>query len=72
MTRQEIIKKIGLDNYYGRNQEKANEKLLQCTEETLNLALDVWNQNPCIQAREFIGRVLTGIYRYNCAIDEIK
>ena len=72
MTKKEIIKEIGLDNYYGSSQEKANEKLLQCTEGTLNLALEVWHQNPCAQTREFIGRVLTGIFKFNCAVDEVR
>ena len=71
MTKKEIIKAIGLDNYY-KNQELANAKMLQNSKRTFDKALEVWNQNPTPATREFIGRVLSGIFHFNCSINEIK
>lgn len=39
--------------------------------ETLMLALETYEKVPTNATREFIGRVLTGIFKYNCSIDEI-
>lgn len=71
MTKMEIIKKIGLDNYYS-NQEEANKRMLNASKGTLKSALDVFNQNPTNATREFIGRVLTGFFKVNAPISEVK
>ncbi len=72
MTKKEIIKEIGLDNYYGVKQEKANKTMLQQSKNTLEVALNTWRANPTAQTREFIGRVLSGIFKHNCPVNEIK
>lgn len=72
MTKKEIIKEIGLDNYYGVKQEKANKNMLQQSKHTLEVALTTWRANPTAQTREFIGRVLSGIFKYNCAVNQVR
>lgn len=67
----EIIRKIGLDNYYS-NQEEANRRMMNASKGTLESALYVYNQNPNNATREFIGRVLTGFFKINAPISEIK
>ncbi len=72
MTKKEIIKEIGLDNYYGAKQGIADIALFSCSKELLRTALITWRANPTSQTREFIGRVLTGIFKFNCAVDEVR
>lgn len=71
MTKMEIITEIGLNNYYS-NQEEANRRMMNASKETLELALDVFNQNPTNATREFIGRVLTGFFKVNAPISEVR
>lgn len=71
MTKMEIIRKIGLDNYYS-NQEEANKRMMNASKETLETALNIFNQNPNNATREFIGRVLTGFFKVNTSISEIR
>ena len=72
MTKKEIIKEIGLDNYYGAKQEKANKNMLQQSKNTLEVALTTWRANPTAQTREFIGRVLSGIFKFSCPVNEVE
>ena len=72
MTKKQIIKEIGLDTYYGSKQGIADIALFSCSKDLLKTALITWRANPTAQTREFIGRVLTGIFKFNCAIDEIR
>lgn len=72
MTTKEIIKEIGLDNYYGSKQGIADIALFSCSKDLLKTALITWRANPTAQTREFIGRVLTGIFKFNYAVNEIK
>ena len=71
MTKMEIIKKIGLDNYYS-NQEEANRRMLNASKGTLESALEVWKKLPTPATREFIGRVLTGMFKSTLPISQVK
>lgn len=71
MTKLEIIKKIGLDNYYS-NQQEANRRMLNASKGTLESALEIYIQNPTNATREFIGRVLTGFFKIKSPINEIR
>lgn len=63
MTKLNIIKEIGLDNYYGEKQAEATKRMLVNSKIVLNQALETWRN--CLenraQTRELIGRILTGI-----------
>lgn len=74
MTKLDIIKEIGLDDYYGEKQAKATKRMMAHSKEFLNQALETWRR--CLengtQTREFIGRVLTGIFKNSLPINKIK
>ena len=74
MTKLDIIKEIGLDNYYGEKQAEATKRMMSHSKEVLNQALETCR--ICLenrtQTREFIGRVLTGIFKYSLSINKIK
>lgn len=72
MTKREIINRIGLDSYYGDKQEEANSRMMNASKGTLESALEVWKKNPTPATREFIGRVLTGIFKSKLAINQMK
>lgn len=64
MTKLNIIKEIGLDNYYGEKQAEATKRMLAHSKIVLNQALETWRnclENERTRTRELIGRVLTGI-----------
>lgn len=71
MTKYEIIKEIGLDNYY-INQKEANQRMMKQSKSTIELALSVFRNNPTPATREFVGRVLTGIHKLSVSVDKIK
>lgn len=74
MTKKDIIKEIGLDDYYGEKQAKATKRMMAHSKEFLNQALETWRR--CLengaQTREFIGRVLTGIFKNSLPFNKIK
>lgn len=73
MTKMEIIKEIGLDNYYSSKQQPiAIKRALSKSKELLEQALDLWRKDSTPATREFIGRVLTGFFKFNTSIDKIR
>lgn len=72
MTKLDIIKEIGLNDYYGEKQEEATKRMLRQPEGRMKLALKIWRKTPDASTREFIGRVLTGIYKFSGLVNEIK
>lgn len=72
MTKLDIIKEIGLNDYYGEKQEEATRRMLSQPEGRMKLALKIWRKTPDASTREFIGRVLTGIYKFSDDVNEIK
>ena len=72
MTKLDIIKEIGLDNYYGEKQAEATKRMLAHSKRTLEIALANWRKTPNARTREFIGRVLTGIFKNSLPINKIK
>lgn len=72
MTKLDIIKEIGLNDYYGEKQEEATNRMLSQPEGRMKLALKIWRKTPDASTREFIGRVLTRIYKFDGSVDEIK
>ena len=72
MTKLDIIKEIGLNDYYGEKQEEATKRLLQQPEGRMKLALKIWRKTPDASTREFISRVLTGIFKFSGSVNEIK
>ena len=72
MTKLDIIKEIGLNDYYGEKQKEATNRMLSQPEGRMKLALKIWRKTPDASTREFIGRVLTGIYKFSEAVNEVK
>ena len=68
MTKLEMLEEIGLLDYYGNKQEEANKRMLKHSKDTIVLSLQTWKKcsdtpNKREFTREFIGRVLTGIFK---------
>ena len=73
MTKMEIIKEIGLNNYYSSKQQPiATKRALSKSKELLEQALNLWRKDSRPQTREFIGRVLTGFFKFNTSVSEVK
>lgn len=71
MTKLDIIKEIGLNDYYGERQEEATRRMLSQPEGRMKLALKIWRKTPDASTREFIGEVLTGIYKFPASVKDI-
>lgn len=74
MTKYEMLKEIGLTNYYNDaiQQKKAIKNALEETKGTIAIALATYWKTPNAQTREFIARVLCKIAKFNCPVNEIE